>query len=58
MKLKKNDIITIPNIISLFRLFLIPVIVWLYCAVNDYYLAINPSTTSLNPDKTTIPTAR
>ena len=40
MKLKKNDIITIPNIISLFRLFLIPVIVWLYCAVNDYYLAV------------------
>lgn len=40
MKLKKSDIITIPNFISLFRLLLIPIIVWLYCGVHDYYLAV------------------
>ncbi len=34
----KNKIITIPNILSLFRLCLIPVIVWLYCFRQDYLL--------------------
>ncbi|MBO5415973.1 MAG: CDP-alcohol phosphatidyltransferase family protein [Clostridia bacterium] len=37
---KKKDILTIPNLLSLFRLALIPVIVWLYCGARDYYAAI------------------
>ena len=32
----KNKIITIPNLLSLFRLLLIPVIVWLYVFRQDY----------------------
>ena len=40
MKLRKNDVLTIPNIISLFRLILIPIIVWLYCGVENYYAAV------------------
>ena len=31
-----KKIITIPNILSLFRLMLIPVIVWLYCIEGEY----------------------
>lgn len=34
----QKKIITVPNILSLFRLCLIPVIVWLYCFRNDYLL--------------------
>lgn len=34
----KNRIITIPNVLSLIRIFLIPVIVWLYL-VNENYVA-------------------
>lgn len=34
----KNKIITIPNILSFFRLCLVPVIVWLYCVEKDYLL--------------------
>lgn len=33
-----KKIITIPNILSLFRLFLIPVIAWLYIKKKNYYL--------------------
>ena len=33
----QNKILTIPNMLSFFRLCLIPVIMWLYC-VEDYYL--------------------
>jgi len=33
----KNKIITIPNILSLFRLLLIPVIMWLYIVKKDPY---------------------
>ncbi len=32
----KNKIITIPNILSFFRLCLLPLIVWFYC-VKEYY---------------------
>ncbi len=32
-----HKIWTIPNILSMFRLVLIPVIVWLYCFRQDYY---------------------
>lgn len=35
-KIKTSKIITIPNLLSFFRLCLIPVIVWLYCGKNDY----------------------
>ncbi|MGM9658525.1 MAG: CDP-alcohol phosphatidyltransferase family protein [Eubacteriales bacterium] len=34
----QKKIITVPNILSFFRLCLIPVIVWLYCFRNDYLL--------------------
>ena len=33
----QNKIITIPNILSFFRLCLIPVIVWLYTVKQDYF---------------------
>lgn len=33
---KKNKILTIPNLLSLFRILLIPLIVWLYCVKGDY----------------------
>lgn len=32
----KTKIITIPNILSFFRICLIPIFVWLYCAKQDY----------------------
>ena len=34
----QKKIITVPNMLSLFRLCLIPVIVWLYCFRKDYFL--------------------
>ena len=37
---KKNDILTIPNLLSLVRLLLIPVIIWLYCVRQDYVLGL------------------
>lgn len=33
----QNKIVTIPNILSFFRLCLIPVIVWLYIGMQDYF---------------------
>ena len=33
---KRKEIITIPNILSAFRLLLVPVIAWLYCGKGDY----------------------
>lgn len=38
--LKKKDILTIPNLLSLVRLLLIPVIIWLYCIRMDYLGAL------------------
>lgn len=35
----ENKILTVPNLLSLFRLLLIPVIVWLYWFQKDYFLA-------------------
>ncbi len=35
----KDKIITIPNILSLFRILLIPLIVWLYIGKADYIMA-------------------
>jgi len=37
---QKKEILTIPNLLSLFRLCLIPLIVWLYCGREWYYAAI------------------
>ena len=31
-----NKIITIPNLLSLFRLLLVPVLIWSYCVKKDY----------------------
>ena len=33
---KKNQILTIPNLLSLIRLLMIPVIIWLYCDQGNY----------------------
>ena len=33
----KNKILTIPNVLSFFRLWLIPIIVWLYISKEDYF---------------------
>lgn len=38
--LKKDQILTIPNFLSLVRLALIPVIVWLYCEQQNYRGAV------------------
>lgn len=35
-----NKVITIPNILSLFRVLLIPLIIWLYCYKNNYLLTL------------------
>lgn len=37
---KKNQILTIPNLLSVVRIALIPVIVWLYSCEKNYYAAI------------------
>lgn len=37
---RQNRIITIPNILSFFRLFLIPVLIWSYCLKKYYLLAV------------------
>ena len=37
---KKNQILTIPNLLSVMRIALIPIIVWLYSSKRDYYAAI------------------
>lgn len=36
----KKQILTIPNLLSLFRLLLIPVIIWLYIYKQEYYWTI------------------
>lgn len=38
-KPKRSQIFNIPNLLSFFRLALIPVIVWLYCGLEHYALA-------------------
>lgn len=37
---KKNQILTIPNLMSVFRIALIPLVVWLYSVEKNYYAAI------------------
>lgn len=39
-KLKKEDVLTIPNLLSTVRLALIPVIIWLYCGLKNHPAAI------------------
>ena len=39
-KLTKQDVLTIPNGLSLFRILLIPLIVWLYVARDQRYAAV------------------
>lgn len=36
---KREEIFTIPNLLSAFRVLLVPVIVWLYCWEENYLLA-------------------
>ncbi len=36
----KDQILTIPNLLSVVRLLLIPLIVWLYCVKQNYYEAV------------------
>ena len=38
--LKKDQILTIPNLLSLVRLAMIPLIVWLYCQQKNYPAAV------------------
>ena len=38
--LKKDQILTIPNLLSLIRLLMIPLIIWLYCEAQQYGLAV------------------
>lgn len=38
--LKKDQVLTIPNLLSAVRLMLIPLIVWLYCKKQAYFAAV------------------
>lgn len=38
--LKKDQILTLPNLLSLIRLLMIPLIVWLYSGAQKYYAAV------------------
>ena len=38
--LKKDQILTIPNLLSLIRLLMIPLIIWLYCEAQQYGAAV------------------
>lgn len=38
--LKKDQILTIPNLLSLIRLQMIPLIIWLYCEAQQYGAAV------------------
>lgn len=40
MKFTKKDFFTIPNILSYFRILLIPFIIWSYCAIENHILTI------------------
>lgn len=39
-RLNRENFLTIPNLLSLFRIFLIPLIVWLYCKLKHYTATI------------------
>ena len=46
----KQQIFTVPNLLSLFRLLLIPAIVWLYCTRQAYTMALMVLTLSAVTD--------
>ena len=37
---RKQQVFTVPNLLSFLRLLLIPVIVWFYCGKEDYGMAL------------------
>lgn len=37
--LKREQVLTVPNFLSLIRLLMIPAIIWLYCEQGNYYAA-------------------
>lgn len=37
--LKREQVLTVPNLLSLVRLLMIPAIIWLYCEKSNYYAA-------------------
>lgn len=37
---QKQEVLTIPNLLSAFRLLLLPLIVWMYCVEHNYIAAI------------------
>lgn len=39
-QVKKDQIVTVPNLLSIVRLTLIPVIIWIYICLQDYPLAV------------------
>lgn len=39
-RLKKENVLTIPNLLSLIRILLIPLIIWLYCVRKQYVLTV------------------
>lgn len=39
--LKKEQVLTVPNFLSLLRILMIPMIIWLYCDAKRYYAAAN-----------------
>lgn len=39
-RFSRENILTIPNLLSLFRILLIPVILWLYCGRKQYAATI------------------
>ena len=45
-----NRIITVPNLLSFFRLCLIPVIIWSYCVKKNSLLACEIFSGSILPD--------
>ena len=39
-KYTKKDFLTIPNALSLFRLCLVPLLIWVYCVPKEYIAAV------------------
>lgn len=39
-RFKKNDVLTIPNLLSLIRLLLIPLIIWSYCGAQNHIMTV------------------
>lgn len=39
-RFRRENILTVPNLLSLFRILLIPLIIWLYCTQQQYVLTV------------------